>query len=482
MQLRGFFFGVLLLFPLTIFAQTVIFEGNTASGIRNLDVNGTAYDVDFQYGSANNIYGIPPVFDFNTDDDARDATLAVVAALNGEPAVQNVGPIKDANFKIGHDTEEILGTIITVTEEARYRDSNWDHGGPDFPDSDRQETYATFTIAGTAEPDVPNAPTGISAAGGNAEATVYFSAPADDGGSTITSYTATSSPGGITASAASSPITVTGLTNGTAYTFTVHATNTKGDGPESVASNSVTPRAAPPGGGEDGDISPMVGQWDIDEESNGKPGRGFQIDVQNDVIVLAFYGYEVSGSSTFYIAAGAFAQGSNEVTMPLNQFENGTAFGQPFQDAVLIGSAGNVTFRLFEMDRGEICLPGESCKAVSATNFAFPLVEELLGDWVLVTNGFDTNVWLLEFKQVTGNRVAGKATIKDGFSFSVDLFCELDDSPESYTYSCGVEEFGEVERFRLNVSRNGIVGETDESEELLGWRLRNKSGRMVFPN
>jgi hypothetical protein len=34
----------------------------------------------------------------------------------------------------------------------------------------------------------------------------------------------TSSPGGLTVNGASSPITVTGLTNGTAYTFTVAAT------------------------------------------------------------------------------------------------------------------------------------------------------------------------------------------------------------------------------------------------------------------
>ncbi len=88
---------------------------------------------------------------------------------------------------------------------------------------------------------VPNAPTIGTATGGNAQASVAFTAPANTGGSVITSYTVTSSPGGITGTGASSPIVVTGLANGTAYTFTVVATNIYGAGPSSAASNSVTP-------------------------------------------------------------------------------------------------------------------------------------------------------------------------------------------------------------------------------------------------
>ena len=65
-----------------------------------------------------------------------------------------------------------------------------------------------------------------------------------DGGSALTGYTVTSNPGSITASGSASPITVTGLTNGTAYTFTVTAKNASGTGPASLASNSVTPLAA----------------------------------------------------------------------------------------------------------------------------------------------------------------------------------------------------------------------------------------------
>lgn len=94
----------------------------------------------------------------------------------------------------------------------------------------------------------PGAPTAVSASSGNGQATVTFTAPASNGGATITGYTATSTPDGITASitgATAAPITVAGLHNGTAYTFTVHATNSVGNSVESTASSAVTPSTVP---------------------------------------------------------------------------------------------------------------------------------------------------------------------------------------------------------------------------------------------
>jgi hypothetical protein len=85
----------------------------------------------------------------------------------------------------------------------------------------------------------------VTATAGNQSAAVSWTAPSD-GGSAITGYTVTPYAG----ATAQTPKTVTGtstnvtgLTNGTSYTFKVKATNDVGTGPDSAASNAVTPVA-----------------------------------------------------------------------------------------------------------------------------------------------------------------------------------------------------------------------------------------------
>lgn len=98
----------------------------------------------------------------------------------------------------------------------------------------------TFTLA----QDKPDAPTiGTATVLGSTTATVSFTAPVYTGTSTITSYRIVSSPAGgsgTLSQAGSGTINVTGLTDATAYTFTVIATNSSGDSLASYASNSIT--------------------------------------------------------------------------------------------------------------------------------------------------------------------------------------------------------------------------------------------------
>jgi hypothetical protein len=97
----------------------------------------------------------------------------------------------------------------------------------------------------------PNAPVSVSAtdvgtsrAYNNGAATVSFTSGGDNG-APISSFTVTSSPGGFTASGASSPLTVTGLQSGVSYTFTATATNSVGTSDASTASSAITATTIP---------------------------------------------------------------------------------------------------------------------------------------------------------------------------------------------------------------------------------------------
>jgi Calx-beta domain-containing protein/fibronectin type III domain protein len=107
--------------------------------------------------------------------------------------------------------------------------------------SDSTIVRAQTTITVVANVTNPSAPRQVKAVAGTGAATVSFVPPTSNGGSAINSYTVTASPGGATATGISSPITISGLTNGTTYTFTVTATNAHGTGPVSLPSNPVTP-------------------------------------------------------------------------------------------------------------------------------------------------------------------------------------------------------------------------------------------------
>ena len=103
----------------------------------------------------------------------------------------------------------------------------------------------TGTVVSDTTP-APGAPTGVTAAAGDADATVSFTPPAAErsGHHGLRRYgddLTDPSRGGQTASGTASPIIVTGLTDGDSYTFTVVATNGDVKGPPSAPSNSVLP-------------------------------------------------------------------------------------------------------------------------------------------------------------------------------------------------------------------------------------------------
>jgi hypothetical protein len=116
---------------------------------------------------------------------------------------------------------------------------------------------------------VPSEPVNVTATPGDTRVTVRWSEPESDGGSTISSYTATASPGGATCVTSTNACVVTGLTNGTSYTFSVVARNAAGASPASQPTEPVVPMNSP--------MAPVAAQsWGLDRtDQRALPLDGF---------------------------------------------------------------------------------------------------------------------------------------------------------------------------------------------------------------
>ena len=145
-------------------AYTLVFSGENATKILNLQVGSTFYDISFRHESAQDIYGTVPVFDFTTSLAAEAAMDAVNAALDSEAGVMSAGPAYNIVYEIPFEfLGDIAGVDFVSSREALYVDiPNVSLGTPAWLQrSDSQarpfavsKTYADFAF-------VPELDTGL---------------------------------------------------------------------------------------------------------------------------------------------------------------------------------------------------------------------------------------------------------------------------------------------------------------------------------
>jgi hypothetical protein len=174
------------------------------------------------------------------------AVVLLTAATYAQVGIGTINPDGSAALDITSTTKGFLMPRMTNVERQAISNpaaglqvfvTDFDGGSFMFYDGTK---WGTLSFTKT----IPDAPTIGTVVAGSQQATVPFTAPSSDGGSAITIYTATSSPEGRTGTlsqSGSGSITVTGLTNGIAYTFAVTATNAIGTSVGSKVSNSVLP-------------------------------------------------------------------------------------------------------------------------------------------------------------------------------------------------------------------------------------------------
>ena len=253
------------------------------------------------------------------------------------------------------------------------------------PNTDWVMSTIVFKGLGSGAATVPGTPTNVSASPGNGAATVSWSAPSTGGGA-LTSYTVTPYAAGLaqpsTVVSGSPPAlstTLTGLTNGTSYTFTVAAVNAVGSGPVSAASSAVTPGPTAAGQWSSLSASPIVAIHDM-LLTSGK--------------FLQFDGWQQPQPTyVFDPAANTYTQ----VTAPDSIFCAGNAF-LPDGRVITIGGYGTLKGGDLGIKDTAVFDPATSTWSRVADMNAerwYPTLTELSdGRYVAVSgNSIDANTW-----------------------------------------------------------------------------------------
>lgn len=240
-----------------------VWSATAPSALSNVTVTATAakagYDQMLTVMSFENSGGVGAV---STAGAASGAPSATLITTNPNSLLYGVG--NDWDNAIGR-TPGANQTLTNQWIDSGNGDTFWvqDQNDPvaaagsptaisdTSPTTDRWNV-AAVEVLGSAPvaPTVPSAPTGVVAVAGSQSAQVSWTQPAD-GGSPVQSYTvmpylgsAAQTPTTVTGNPPATSVTVTGLTNGSAYTFTVVATNAIGNSPPSAPSSAVTPANA----------------------------------------------------------------------------------------------------------------------------------------------------------------------------------------------------------------------------------------------
>lgn len=227
---------------------------------------------------------------------------------------------------------------------------------------------ATVNDANTASasPVAPGAPTSPVATAGDGQASVTATPPSSNGGAAIDKYRVTpyaGSTAGTPVESATLPIAVTGLTNGTAYTFRVEAHNSAGWGAQSVASNSITPIAATPSPWSDIEVAYTANVTQLGD--NQFAGTSSATSTTGRIVTNHFLDVDQPG----WVAVDFPADGASSVCIG---FDPSTVQTLPFVDNDLymkISLAGNV---LVGGDRTETAItPAHSVPPAATTRIRY---------------------------------------------------------------------------------------------------------------
>jgi hypothetical protein len=242
--------------------------------VRLIDAGGNR---SYSAGSAWGRQGVrevwPPITDYE---------IGVCLNLSGVSDI--TGLTQKGADAVSYELQDTMGFSFTLSNTAVTNDVNYVAGG----------TYSFYI--GTPPPQPANAPTALVATAGDSQVSIAFAAPSTDGGATIGDYEYELDGSGAweEASTTSTPVVITGLTNGTSYSIKLRAVNSVGDGAESAA---VTSTPAATSDAPTGLDAGLVG--------DGIVWVAFQAPTDTGGVAITDYEYELDDNGTWTSASTA---------------------------------------------------------------------------------------------------------------------------------------------------------------------------------
>jgi hypothetical protein len=168
---------------------------------------------------------------------------------------------------------------------------------------------------------------------------------------------------------------------------------------------------------------PTMGLWWNPNES----GRGYEIDLQGDTMIVTTYVYEQSGDPIWYLSSGTYDHTTGVFQSAYDVFANGQCFGCPYAAPDHTGDAGPITITFTTNQTATQTYPGGSTDIVKF-QYGFPSRTEVLygewafsyenggavnGDWIVFDTPYTDPASGTQF--VSGHAVGNATTTALGF-------------------------------------------------------------------
>ena len=176
---------------------------------------------------------------------------------------------------------------------------------------------------------------------------------------------------------------------------------------------------------------PATGLW----ARPGDGGRGFNIDIQGDTMIVTTFVYEANGDSIWYLSSGLYNHDTARFQSSYDSYSNGQCFGcPPYAPDVASNAAGPMTIQFHDNQHATITTPSGAI-AIEKFNYGFPsLTGMLYGEWIVSMNigGLVTGDWLVFDQPYTGT---------DGVTYAAGHSDDSDRYPALGSYSSAAGGF-----------------------------------------